>query len=213
MSKFADAALTTVADGCAKNLESESEVCHMIANRSLGRLGSRVCAMLLLSMLALSSAVSADLRLPDPQGLQQIGAGSLRWFGFHVYDASTWSTGSSLPRDGSIPLPFALQIVYARAISAADLTAATEDAWQDLALLDEQAKRWLPQLRQLWPDVKPGDSLVLHIDQHSNAVFYYNGQRLGSIPDPLFGARFAAIWLHPNSSEPDLRQQLLGAGS
>ena len=168
---------------------------------------------LLFGCLLLAGTAHADLRLPEPQGLQQVGTGSLRWFGFDVYQASTWATTRSLPQDGSVPLPFALQIVYARAISAADLTAATEDAWQDLDLLDDQAKSWLPQLRQLWPDVKPGDSLVMLIEQNSNAVFYYNGQRLGDIADPLFGARFAAIWLHPNSSEPALRKQLLGTGS
>lgn len=169
--------------------------------------------LLTLALLLPAFAARAELRVPEPQGLQQIGSGTLRWLGFHVYDASTWATAPSLPRDGSVPAPFALQIVYARAISADDLVSATESAWEDLDLLDAKATAWLPQLQQLWPDVKAGDTLVLHIDEARQARFYYNGELLGSVADAEFGPRFAAIWLHPDSSESTLRRQLLGERS
>ena len=169
--------------------------------------------LLALVLLLPAFAARAELRLPEPQGLQQIGSGTLRWLGFHVYDASTWATVPALPRDGSVPAPFALQITYARAISADDLVGATESAWEDLGLFDAKAMAWLPQLQQLWPDVKVGDTLVLHIDQAQQARFYFNGQLLGSVADTEFGPRFAAIWLHPDSSESTLRQQLLGGRS
>ncbi|HEX4909613.1 MAG TPA: chalcone isomerase family protein [Permianibacter sp.] len=172
---------------------------------------SRIGCTVLLLLLAFSAR--AELRLPEPQGLQQIGSGTLRWLGFHVYDASTWADVPALPRDGSVPAPFALQIVYAREISAKDLVSATESAWDDLGLLDDKANSWLPQLQQLWPDVKPGDTLVLHIDDARQARFYYNGKLLGSVADQEFGPRFAAIWLHPDSSESTLRRQLLGERS
>lgn len=169
--------------------------------------------LLALVLLLPAFAARAELRLPEPQGLQQIGSGTLRWLGFHVYDASTWAAVPALPRDGSVPAPFALQITYARAISVDDLVGATESAWEDLGLLDAKAATWLPQLKQLWPDVKAGDTLVLHIDQARQARFYYNGRLLGSVADAEFGPRFAAIWLHPDSSESTLRRQLLGERS
>lgn len=172
---------------------------------------ARLGSALLLLLLAFSAR--AELRLPEPQGLQQIGSGTLRWLGFHVYDASTWAGVPALPQDGSVPAPFALQIVYAREISAEDLVSATESAWDDLGLLDDKASSWLPQLKTLWPDVKPGDTLVLHIDGARQARFYYNGKLLGSVADQEFGPRFAAIWLHPDSSESTLRRQLLGERS
>ncbi len=62
----------------------------------------------------------------------------------------------------------------------------------------------------MWPNVKAGDVLVLHINAEGNSSFYFNGTRLGQINEPAFGPRFAAIWLHPDSSEPSLRRQLLG---
>ena len=169
--------------------------------------------LLLALMTLIATSVQAELRVPASQGLQQIGSGTLRWLGFPVYAASTWASVPALPLDGSVPAPFALQIIYARNISADDLVSATESAWQDLGLLDDKAISWLPQLQQLWPDVKAGDSLVLHIDQHRQAHFYYNGTVIGRIADHEFGPRFAAIWLHPDSSEPVLRRQLLGERS
>lgn len=173
--------------------------------------------LLTLSILALlmllATPVRAELKLPEPQGLQKVGSGKLTWLGFHVYDASTWAGVPALPNDGTVPTPFALQIVYARNISAEDLVSATESAWDDLDLLDEKAVSWLPQLQRLWPNVKAGDTLVLHIDQNRNARFYYNGTDIGSIADAEFGPRFAAIWLHPDSSEATLRKQLLGQRS
>lgn len=166
---------------------------------------------LLLSLLA--SPLQADLQLPTASGLKAVGRGELRWFGFHVYDASTWAAQQSLPNDGSIPTPFALQIVYARSISARDLVRATETAWDELGLLDAQAKIWLPQLAKLWPNVAAGDCLVLHLDANGQSQFFYNGKLLGQLGDAEFARRFAAIWLHPDSSEPELRRQLLGKSS
>lgn len=164
----------------------------------------------MLTCLLWTSGLRAELRIPHHEGLQEIGAGTLRWLGFHVYDASTWAKQDSLPTDGSVPKPFALQIIYARAIRASDLLDATETAWRGLSLFDAQAIRWLAALKRLWPDVKAGDSLVLHIDEHGRSLFYYNSRPLGGIEEPEFGSRFAAVWLHPDSDERELRRQLLG---
>lgn len=170
-------------------------------------------ALALALLLLVTLSARADLQLPTGTDLHPIGAGTLRWFGFHVYDASTWAIKAPLPSDGTLPAPFALQIVYARDISAADLVQATESSWQKLGLLDDRAKGWLPELATLWPDVKAGDCLVLFVDADGKAAFYYNRRLLGSIADGQFAERFAAIWLHPNSSEPALRQRLLGHSS
>ncbi|NQD36860.1 hypothetical protein HPT27_07460 [Permianibacter sp. IMCC34836] len=171
---------------------------------------TNIKSLLALCWLLAALPAHAELNLPDRTGLQQVGAGTLRWLGFRVYDASTWATTAPLPSDGTVPTPFALQIIYAHDIDAADLVDATATAWQKLGLLDERAKNWLPGLRTLWPNVKAGDCLVLYVDANGNAGFYYNNQLLGRIDDPQFASRFAAIWLHPDSSEPTLRNQLLG---
>jgi hypothetical protein len=171
--------------------------------------------IVLASVLVAQSVTAATLQIPATRSelLQQVGSGRLRWFGFHVYDASTWAAQATLPVDGSISPPFALQLVYARAISARDLVQATATAWDDLDLLDDRAKQWLPLLAQFWPDVKAGDCLVLLVDQQQQVQFFYNGKLLGIFGDIDFARRFAAIWLHPDSSEPALRRQLLGSES
>ena len=60
----------------------------------------------------------------------------------------------------------------------------------------------------MFPDVKPGDSIVGHY-LPDGARFTFNEQPLGSIDDPAFARAFFAIWLDPNTSEPDLRAALL----
>ncbi len=179
------------------------------ANAWSGRAVAMACMLVIVTLLG-ANAAQASLQVPNAQSLQQIGAGSLRKFGFHIYDASTWASTSSLPLDGSVAPPFALQIVYARRIEASDLVDATADAWMELKLFDADAKRWLQQVARLWPDVEAGDCLTLYVDDSGSATFYFNGRTLGHIHDPGFGPRFAAIWLHPNSREPSLRAQLLG---
>jgi hypothetical protein len=45
------------------------------------------------------------------------------------------------------------------------------------------------------------------------ANFWLNGQALGQIADNRFSQRFFGIWLHPDTSLPAVRRELLaGAG-
>ena len=62
----------------------------------------------------------------------------------------------------------------------------------------------------MWPDIKEGDSLSLLIHQ-GRSVFYFNQQYIGVINPSDFGQIFLAIWLSENTSEPELRRELLGS--
>ena len=46
---------------------------------------------------------------------------------------------------------------------------------------------------------------------HQKSAFYFNDNLVGSIEDPMFGPLFVDIWLSEKTSEPKLRQQLLGS--
>ena len=48
---------------------------------------------------------------------------------------------------------------------------------------------------------RPGESVT----------FFVNGRAAGELRDADFARRFFAIWLAPTTSEPRLRQQLIGA--
>ncbi|HBY87063.1 MAG TPA: hypothetical protein DEO86_14455 [Colwellia sp.] len=100
-------------------------------------------------------------------------------------------------------------ISYLADISSNDLINRTVDQWEHLGIQSERYTSYLPKLKGMWPDIKEGDSLSLLIDQ-GRSVFYFNQQYIGVINPSEFGQIFLAIWLSENTSEPNLRLELLG---
>lgn len=148
------------------------------------------------------------------QHLQSHGRYHLTWFGLSIYDITLWT--SEQPFRFAVdqkPSPFALEIRYKIDIDADDLIKETRDQWQELALLNDDSKRWLQQLPQIWPDIKDGDRLVMFVDESLQTRFYHNDQLVGQIDDPAFATRFAAIWLAEGAEYPDMRKALLGLRS
>ena len=62
-----------------------------------------------------------------------------------------------------------------------------------------------------FPDVQDGDTLVGINQPGVGASFYMNGKLLGEVNDPEFAKLFFSIWLHPNSSQPAMRNAMLGS--
>jgi len=58
--------------------------------------------------------------------------------------------------------------------------------------------------------MKRGDQIVLRVNAELASEFFFNGELVGSIVDPIFTQRFLSIWLSEKSSYPDLRDQLVG---
>jgi hypothetical protein len=105
----------------------------------------------------------------------------------------------------------ALRITYYRSIAKDDLLAATLDQWQRLGYKQQETDVWLSRLGQIWPSVEPGDMLTLVVSPERSSQFYLADQLIGTVQDPRFGNAFLAIWLSEKTSEPKLRQKLLGA--
>ena len=61
----------------------------------------------------------------------------------------------------------------------------------------------------LWPNIEEGDTLLLKVEE-TKSTFYHNGELRGEITDQYFGPMFLAIWLSENTSQPELRTQLIG---
>lgn len=137
-------------------------------------------------------------------GFRRWGSGEFRRFGFLVYEATLWAGG-----DDPLRPPLALKLTYKRNINGGDIAEASVKEIRNLGLADEATlRRWGEQMRQLFPNVKPGDHLVGHY-QPEAARFYFNDQLIGSIEDAAFARAFFAIWLDPRTSAPDLRAALL----
>ncbi|RZI71858.1 MAG: hypothetical protein EOP80_14465, partial [Variovorax sp.] len=69
---------------------------------------------------------------------------------------------------------------------------------------------WLRTMTQAFPDVKKGDRLTGIYEPRVGVRFLHNGRYTANVRDADFAQRFFAIWLGPQSSEPAMREALLG---
>lgn len=150
---------------------------------------------------------SAEASLQALQSLQKCGEAKLSVLFWDVYESALYTpTGSWEPS----VRPLRLQIRYLRDIAAKDLVKQTRKEWEAQSLSHPSHPEWLATLETLWPDVTKGDLLDLYVDENNISTFYFNGEKLGEIGEPLFGEHFAGIWLSPNTTRPELRAALIG---
>ena len=72
------------------------------------------------------------------------------------------------------------------------------------------AERWLAVMKQLFPDVNAGDRITGINVPGLGARFFVSGRLKGDLRDLNFARTFFGIWLAPKTSEPALRELLLG---
>ena len=167
-----------------------------------------VCVSLLAALYSLpvfaTSPTEWHRLLP---GSQLVGQGEFRYWGFLIYEASLWSPTGNYRRGE----PFALRLRYERDIERDDIVQASIDQMQGLGLPTLQHPEWRLRLAQVIPSVRSGDTLTGVYLPGEGATFFHNGESTGTIDDALAKA-FFSIWLDPATSEPDLRQALVGGG-
>ncbi|HEX5792476.1 MAG TPA: chalcone isomerase family protein [Rheinheimera sp.] len=141
--------------------------------------------------------------------LKTVGQGSYRYLFWQLYDARLASPdGGFAGYQQSAPL--LLELTYKRDISRQQFIDATIDEWQKLGQSSaEQQQQWALQLQTLWQDVKEGDRLAALLLEDGRVQFYFNGVETGMLADTAFGVAFFDIWLHPDTSAPKLRRQLI----
>ncbi|MEP6723055.1 MAG: chalcone isomerase family protein [Variovorax sp.] len=152
-----------------------------------------------------SAEVSAAL-----PGAKRAGASRLTVWGFEIYDATLWvSPGFSAAEWAAKPLVLELQ--YLRRFEGDDIARRSLDEMRRAEpIAPEQATLWLRTMAQAFPDVKKGDRLTGIYEPGAGVRFLHNGRTTANVRDPQFARRFFGIWLGPQSSEPALREALLG---
>jgi hypothetical protein len=171
---------------------------------------------LLMPLLRPSPSLAFDGK-PPPEVLEHLeparlqGSGRLRFFGLHVYDARLW-VGNGFRADTYERSPLALELEYARNLDGRQIAERSLVEMKNLAAIDDsRAQAWLGELSRMLPDVKPGDRIT-GIQLPGEAThLVLNGRPLGQLRDPLFTRLFFGIWLSPRTSEPGLRNALIGA--
>jgi hypothetical protein len=168
------------------------------------------------TLLALSSAARGQQVAVPPEltrdlaGARLQGQGRLSFLGLHIYDARLWVGETPLSADWH-SLPLALELIYARTLKG-ELIAerSLKEMKRQADLPDARAERWLGGMKQLFPDVKEGDRITGLQLPGVGVRFFINGQAKGELRDAEFARLFFGIWLSDKTSEPALRDALLG---
>ncbi len=144
-------------------------------------------------------------------GAHQRGSGAMSFLGVRVYEARLWAPA---PIQGDpTRLPLALELIYARTIKSDLIVSSSLREMQRVgSITPEQAERWTRAMAPLFPDIRPGDRLTGVQRPGQSARFFFNGTLRGEVADADFTRLFFGIWLSPRTSDPQLRQQLLGQG-
>lgn len=142
------------------------------------------------------------------------GSARLRWLGLAIYDARLW-VGPVFEPQRFEAAPLALELVYARALKGPMIAERSmEEMRRAGPLAEDELRRWLAFMMDVFPDVGEGDRITGAWDPiEARSAFHFNGGTPRTLRDPAFGPRFFGIWLAPHSSQPALRQQLLGLTS
>lgn len=168
---------------------------------------------LLLTVVSLSNAqASTAISVVDDYMEQPSVAGTarLKVMFWNVFDAELYAPSGEFDPEK----PFALSLTYLRKLDGQKIVDKTiqEIAKQggiDKAVLDD----WNAQLMALIPDVDKGTTITGVQTSSLQTILYRDGQRLGRIDDAEFTRRFFNIWLGEQTSEPQLREELIGLAS
>jgi Chalcone isomerase-like len=186
------------------------------SSRCAGRPEAARRALLLAGALScLPRAAARDVPPPELAdelpGARLQGEGRLRFLGLHVYDALLW-TQRPLDAAEAERVPLALELRYARALRGALIAERSIEEMRRVGDFgDDEARRWLAAMTQLFPDVQAGARITGVHRPGEAARFHVNGRFAGEVRDARFARLFFGIWLSPRSSEPALRSALLGA--
>ena len=173
-----------------------------------------VCMAALMAVVPARSqraAVPSEVAAAPPAARQQ-GNGTLRFIGLRVYDARLWIAERPISTDW-ISLPFALELEYLRALDGEQIAdRSLVEMRRQGEIAAEPAARWLAAMKKMFPDVKAGDRITGLNLPGEGVRFFINGTARGDVKDTDFARFFFGIWLSPKTSEPGLREGLLGKG-
>lgn len=177
---------------------------------------------LLLVLLPLAAGAQAQAPAAPAEVVAEVpgarlqGQGRLRFLGLRIYDARLWVGAMAVGGEGAdwAPVPLALELQYARSLDGAKIAERSLKEMKRQGDVDDaKAARWLSAMTRVFPDVKEGDRITGINVPGMGARFFVNGQLKGDVRDPEFARLFFGIWLSDKTSEPSLRDTLLGKGS
>lgn len=138
---------------------------------------------------------------------QLVGQARMSYLFWDVYDVALFAPNGKWAENQ----PYALTLTYLRELKGEDIAKRGIEEMQKQGFTDQQKLNdWLQQMERLFPDVRDQTVLIGIADEQQHSHFFHRDTYLGAVEDIEFTQQFFGIWLHPNTSEPKLRRQLLG---
>lgn len=147
------------------------------------------------------------------QAIRLSGQATMRFLGLGLYDARLW-VGERFSAERFQTHPFGLELKYLRSIKGEDIVEQSLRQMQRFEPFDAaQAALWRESMSKAFPDVVNGDRLSgLHLPD-GQSRFHLNGRATATLQDRRFARLFFGIWLDERTSEPRLRERLIGLRS
>jgi hypothetical protein len=157
----------------------------------------------LVSLSINAKAISTYMENPKP-----VGEARLEVMFWDIYDAKLIAENGKFDPDK----PFALSLTYLRDFKGKNIASRSIDEMRKQGMRDEmKLAKWYEKMEQVFPNVNEGENLTGVVDDKGYSHFYFNEQKVGSIEDQEFSKWFFNIWLSERTSEPEIRQKLLGS--
>lgn len=136
-----------------------------------------------------------------------VGRGKLSYAFWDIYEATLFA-----PQGRWDPArPYALSIAYYRGIDGKDIADRSVQEMRKQGFQDEvKLAAWHTQMKEIFPNVRDGSVLSAVFTPGQQTLFYHGEAVIGAIKGDEFGQLFFGIWLGEKTSEPDLRNALLG---
>ncbi|CAM3214919.1 chalcone isomerase family protein [Asticcacaulis taihuensis] len=151
---------------------------------------------------------SAPLTFVPQPGL--VGSGRLNILTVPVLDVSLFAPLSHWRPDK----PYALQVTFLRDLEARRMAGHIRDEMRHTGAGDAgHLELWTRELEAVLPDMRRGDVLTGVRDQGGAVLFFHGDRSLGHIAENGFSEAFFGICLGPRTSQPKLRQAVLGLAS
>jgi hypothetical protein len=168
-----------------------------------------IAVLAFVALVASAAAMTRPLELGSTiSSTKPYGSGSLTWLFFTAYDATLWTDAPQW----SMNVPFALTLRYRIGFSTDEIVERTlqEMAKVSPATPKDALARFGAELKRAFPPVRDGDRITALYVPGRGTQFFHNGTPTVTLAGAAFAEPFFGIWLSAKTSEPKLREALLG---
>lgn len=141
---------------------------------------------------------------------RRMGDATMRWFGLKLYDAQLWSEKS--PQQFNFKTDrHLLELTYDKSFDGDKIAEKSREEIENQGVgTPAQLQAWQKKLTEIMPNVQKNTRLAALYLPGKGMQLYRDGQLHAELNDPELASAFMGIWLDTRTSEPKLRERLIG---